>query len=333
MLSFVPIEMMSQHRNLAVLLLLLSTSFLLHSHVFTHAASTSPPVTRQRIIYLTAMGSDDDYDDDDHDIDSSPPEVVSSVKTPLLHQQPLPCQYDPCLENQEPCASQAGCLCPGISSGDKPPRPPTIQKLLPISDGDDRGKVEVWWCAPSSVVSGYRVLVEGHNSDVIEVGHGLRRGVVKSLEAGTKVCVEALNEAGHSSPSEFSCQRFDPSESTDHSLLFWVIGGGVSLLFLLIIASVVLWKCKMCRRAKRDTNDGLGNPSYSTEGTLWSRSLQTIGPGQTPIETERTATWCQIVLGWCGDCLVVYTSVNAWKEEQQCSWINTNQLLNMLFWG
>uniref|UniRef100_A0A3Q3JU56 Uncharacterized protein n=1 Tax=Monopterus albus TaxID=43700 RepID=A0A3Q3JU56_MONAL len=247
-----------------LLRLFLSVLSLLHPHFFTHATSTSSPVTRPRIIFITGLGSDHDYEDD---YTSFPPEVLSSVKTPLVHQEL--CKYNPCLENQEPCAhlsAQTGCLCPGFSEADEPPHAPRIQALLPVTEGDDRGKVEVQWCAPSSVVSLYRVAVEGSGGDAQEYGSALRRGLVGSLEAGTKVCVEALNDAGHSSPSEFSCKRYDPPESSDHKLLIWVILGGVALLLLVI--SVIFWKLKMCQRGKRDSTDGLGNPSYSTEGAL-----------------------------------------------------------------
>lgn len=261
---------MSLQRNLIVLLLLLSVSSHLNSHVVSHAASTAPPVTRPRIIFLTAQGSDDDYDEDEFDNNSSPPEVLSSMKTPLLRSDSQLCQYDPCLENQVPCAhlsAQTGCLCPGLSGADEPPHAPRIQALLPINDGDDKGKVEVKWCAPSSVVSGYRVVIQGHEGDTLEVGDASRQGVVGSLEVGTMVCVEALNKAGHSTPSDFSCKRYDPPKSSDHELLAWIVGGGVILL-ILIIVSVILWKRKTCQKGKRNSDDGLGNPSYRTEETV-----------------------------------------------------------------
>ncbi|XP_019934918.2 LRRN4 C-terminal-like protein [Paralichthys olivaceus] len=252
------------------LLFFLIASPLLHSHLFTHAASTSPPITRHRIIFMT--GSDDDYIDDyNDDNNSSLPEVPSSKRIPILRGQPQLCKINPCLEDQEPCPQlsvKTGCLCPGISGADEPPHSPVIQALLPVSKGDNRGKVEVQWCAPSSVVSGYRVVIEGSEGDALEYGDALRRGLVGSLEPGTKVCVEATNSAGHSSPSEFSCARYDPPKTAEHNLLVWIIGGGVALLLLITITAVILWKYKICQKRKRDSTDGLGNPSYSTEGTL-----------------------------------------------------------------
>lgn len=224
---------------------------------------------------MTAVGSDDDYEDDYGDEDHNhnhnhTPEIVQDTgRNNFLHSSPQLCQYDPCSENQEPCeqiSEKTMCLCPGVSGADKPPHAPRIQVLQPISKGNDRGKIEVQWCAPSSVVSGYRVVIEG--SEPLEFGGVSRRGFVGSLVVGTKVCVEAVNSAGHSSPSEFSCKRYDIPESSDHKLLAGIIGGGVALLLLLIIGAVIFWQYQMRKKAKRDSADGLGNPSYSTEGTL-----------------------------------------------------------------
>lgn len=267
-LSFLSTEMTSLYRNLAVFLLFLIASPVHHSHLFTHAASTSSPVTRPPIKFITGLG--EDYDDDYTASYSSPPEVVIPAKTTLLQTEPQLCQYNPCLENQEPCAhlsTKTGCLCPGVSGDDKPPQPPRIQGLRLISEGDDRGKIEVQWCAPSSAVSGYRLVIEGSEGDALEFGDVLRRGLVGPLEVGTKVCVEAVNKAGRSAPSMFSCKRYDLPESSEHNLFAGVVGGGVALL-LLIIAAVILWKYRICQKAKRGSTDGLGNPSYSREGTL-----------------------------------------------------------------
>ncbi|CAK6971980.1 leucine-rich repeat neuronal protein 4 [Scomber scombrus] len=251
--------MTPQHRNLA-LLLFLSVSPLLHSHLFTHAASTSPPVTLSRIF----MDDDYDYEDENH-------KTLTPVKIPVLNRDVKPCKLDPCSENQEPCPqlhAKTGCLCPGLSGPDEPPHAPRIKGLLQVKEGDNRGKVEIQWCAPSSVVTGYRVVVEGREGDALQFGKALRRSFLESLEAGTKVCVEAVNNAGHSMTSEFSCERVSRPASSDDKLLVGVIGGGIVLLLLLIIAAVILWKHHMHKKAKRDSNDGLRNPSYSTEGNL-----------------------------------------------------------------
>lgn len=257
--------------NLAVLLLFLNASLLLHSHLFTSAAPSSPPVTRPRIIFMTSLDSDNDYDEDDiSENHSSPPEVLSSIKTSVLQGKQQLCQYNPCLENQEPCAqisAKTGCLCPGMSGAHVPPNAPRINVLLPISEGEDRGKVEVQWCAPSSVVSRYRVVIQGRERDALEFQASSRRGLIGSLEAGDKVCVEAANNAGYSISSDFSCKRYNPPDSSDHKLLAGVIGGVVFVL-LLIIAAVILWKYRLSQKARTDSADGLGNPSYYKEGTL-----------------------------------------------------------------
>ncbi|XP_020500982.2 LRRN4 C-terminal-like protein [Labrus bergylta] len=249
--------MMSLYRNLTVLLLFLIAALLPSSHLFTHAASASPPVTRPRINYTSL----DDYDD----------EVFVKKTTPVRSGPPQLCKFDSCSENQEPCdvlEAKHGCLCPGVSRANVPPHAPRIQALLPINAGADSGKLEIQWCAPSSVVSGYRVVIEGSEGDAFEFRDAARRGVIRTVEVGTKVCVEAVNNAGSSTPSAFSCMRFDHSESSDHKILAGVIGGGVTLLLILIIVAVILWKYTTNKKAKGDSTDGLGNPTYSTEGTL-----------------------------------------------------------------
>ncbi|XP_040030692.2 LRRN4 C-terminal-like protein [Gasterosteus aculeatus] len=260
--------MTSPCKNLGVLLLFLSASPLFHPHLFTHAASTnSTPGPLPRIIYMTDFSSDDNYDDDNDNNSPPPPIVPDSAKT--TNRKPQLCHYSPCLENQEPCgqiSARNGCLCPGVSGADEPPHAPRIQALQAIREGRDRGKIEVQWCAPSSVVSVYRVGIEGR--EVLEFQDVSRRGLVGSLEVGTKVCVEAVNRAGSSTPSDFSCMRYYLPESSDYKVLAGVIGGGVAILVLLIIGAVLLWKHQMRKRAERDSADGLGNPSYSKEGTL-----------------------------------------------------------------
>ncbi|XP_056147230.1 leucine-rich repeat neuronal protein 4 [Lampris incognitus] len=270
--------MTSLCKNLAVLLLLVSSDSFLRSAspyprqlLFTHAASTSPPVTHKRIMFVMDVGDDDDYDDDYSDGHSSPTSASPSKNhTPLL-QDRKPCHYDSCEENHGPCehlSAQTGCLCPGLSGDDIPPHPPRLKGLVPVSDGDSKEKVEIQWCAPSSVVSGYRVMVEGHSGGPLQFGEASRRGTVESLEVGAKVCVEAVNKAGHSMRSDFSCLRYNPSKSSRLELSAGVIAGGVAFLLLLFIAAFILWKRKMCQKATSDSAEGHRNPSYSTEGPL-----------------------------------------------------------------
>ncbi|XP_030594407.1 LRRN4 C-terminal-like protein [Archocentrus centrarchus] len=232
----------------------------MHSHLFTNAASASPPITRPSIkrITDTALGDQDDDYSDNYDNDSTQPPsmVLSYTKIP---QQSQFCQYNPCLEKQEPCSSlsaQTGCLCPGMSAVDERPHPPLIQALVPVSGESDRGKIEVQWCAPSSVVSQYRIVIEGRDGDAPVFGDSSRRGLVPTLEVGTKVCVVAVNDAGSSEPSEFSCKRYEAHESSDHTLLAWIIGGGAALLLLIVIAALICGKCQKFRKGKRDSTDG-----------------------------------------------------------------------------
>lgn len=249
--------MKSLHRNLTALVLFLSAWPLFHSHIFTHAASASPPVTHEWFV----LGTDE----------TDPSFGPATVKTTLLkNEPPRPCNYDPCSENQEPCttlSAKTGCLCPGVSGADEPPHSPRISAMKSVRTGNDKGKVEIRWCAPSSLVSLYRVVIEG-SEERMEFQAVERRGVIRSLEAGTKVCVEAVNKAGSSSPSNYSCLRYDPSESSDHTLLTVIIGGGIALLLLITVTAVIIWQCKKCQKANRNSADGLGNPSYSTEATL-----------------------------------------------------------------
>lgn len=256
--------MRSLQWNLWVLVLFLNASPLFHYISPAQAASTSSPVTRRRIIYVK---SDFDYEENI----SPPPQLMQSSHATVLHGEPQLCQYDSCLENQEPCldiSERTGCLCPGVSGADVVPQAPRIRALQPISNGNDHEKVEVHWCAPSSVVSRYKVVFQDSNREPVEFQAFLRRGSVGHLDPGEKVCVEAVNKAGRSVPTAFSCQRYDLPGSSDHRLLAGVIGGGVTLILLLIIVAVSLNKCKSCQKAKTDSADGLRNPSYSKEGTL-----------------------------------------------------------------
>uniref|UniRef100_A0A8C7YZL8 Si:ch1073-303k11.2 n=1 Tax=Oryzias sinensis TaxID=183150 RepID=A0A8C7YZL8_9TELE len=259
--------MASLQRILATLLVFAPP--VIHDSFFSSAASTSPPTTRHQIVFMTDLDLSYDYGDTSDEDHSPDLEVRSSVRTPVFAGKPEYCKYNPCSEDQEPCdllAKNSGCLCPGMSGSDVPPYPPVINGLRPVTDGDNRAKIEVQWCAPSSEVISYRIVIEGTDIPALEVGKASRKGLVDSLEVGTKVCVEAVNNAGHSRPSEFSCKRYDHSGSSGHELLALVIGGGVGLLLLLVVTSVIFWKLQMCRRAKRHSSSGLGNTLNNTGG-------------------------------------------------------------------
>lgn len=297
-MSFLPTAMTSLGRNLTTLLLFLNLSpFLLH--LFTHAASVKPPVTRKKIIYMTGVDIESEYDNyNDH---SSPPEEVLPVKTTVLRRSREFCEYNSCLENQEPCAqisSRTGCVCPGVSGANQLPHAPRLKEFLTITEGEHIGSIEVHWCAPSSVVSKYRVLVERSDRPALEFSHVSRRAMVGSLEPGDKVCVEAVNNVGSSSPSEYSCSRYDhDAHVSDSKLLIGLIGGGVALLILLIVVPVILVKYKACKKMKNGAGDGLGNPSFSTGGTLWSRTV---------LKRQSNSTFTSGPLKWEHCCLLSY---------------------------
>ncbi|KAJ8014901.1 hypothetical protein DPEC_G00020590 [Dallia pectoralis] len=249
----------------AFLLLLLTPDLLSTRLLLIRAVPTSSPVTHHKIQYNTEVGFDYDYEDN-RDSSHSPPNYnrAASASPPLV--QPKPCDYQPCQENQVPCSqlsSQTGCLCPGRSGDDMPPHSPHLQKLVPAADG----RAEIRWCAPSSVVSGYRVLIE-HRKEPLHFGADSRRGFLVELEAGVKVCVEAINMAGISAHSELSCLRYEPEDTTNLALKAGVIGGGLGLLLLLSLIGLLFWRRKTCGRAGGDSAEGLGNPSYNREGTL-----------------------------------------------------------------
>lgn len=271
-MSFLSTAMTSIGRTLTTLLLflnLLKSPFLLR--LVTHAASVQPPVTHKKINYMTILDIENEYENygEDH---SSPPDKVFPAKTTVLRRSRQFCKYNSCLENQEPCAqiaSKLGCLCPGVSGPNLPPHAPRLKEFLTVAEGEHIGSIEVHWCAPSSVVSKYRVVVEKSNRPAVEFSHISRRGLVGSLEHGDKVCVLALNNAGSSSPSEHSCSRYERNSNiSDSKLLIGLIGGGIALLVLIIAVAVILVKYKACKKIKNGSGNGLGNPSFSTAGTL-----------------------------------------------------------------
>lgn len=269
-MSSLSTAMTSLGRNLTTLLLFLNLApFLLH--LVTHAASVQPPVTHKKIKYMTVLDIENEYEnyDEDH---STPPDKVVPAKTTVLRRSRQFCQYNSCLEDQEPCdqiASRTGCLCPGVSGPNLPPHAPRLKEFLTVAEGEHIGSIEVHWCAPSSVVSKYRVVVEKSDRAALEFSHISRRGLVGSLEPGDKVCVLALNNAGSSSPSEHSCSRYErSSNNSDSKLLIGLIGGGIALLVLIIVVAVILVKYRACKKTKNGAGDGLGNPSFSRAGTL-----------------------------------------------------------------
>ena len=73
----------------------------------------------------------------------------------------VPCDYDHCRHLQVPCqelqrAGRRACLCPGLSSALQPPHPPRLGEVRVEAE---TGRAEVHWCAPSSQVHQYWLLL------------------------------------------------------------------------------------------------------------------------------------------------------------------------------
>ncbi|XP_030621243.1 LRRN4 C-terminal-like protein [Chanos chanos] len=243
---------------------LISTLLLILSPEFLWGLTVSPlpsqsPITHIRIVYVPGI---------DYDYDSDTPKPPQTTRSPATTTTSKPCDYDPCVFHEVSCfdlSVQTGCLCRGISGPDKRPEPPRLWK---VSQGSS-GEAVVHWCAPSSTVTQYKVILEGHEGQMQVFGEASRNGTVERLQAGTKVCVLAVNKAGESKQSEESCARYEPRTPDKAGLRAGVIAGGVGFLLLLSLAALLLWRRQSCKKERNDADaEGLGNPSYSTDGTL-----------------------------------------------------------------
>lgn len=131
-------------------------------------------------------------------------EAEEEEEAPRTPRPPVLCDYDRCRHLQVPCrALQAGpapCLCPGLSSPARPPLPP---RLAGVRAAAEAGGAEVRWCAPSSPVLRYWLLLwEGggapRRSGPFDAT--ARRAELRGLRPGGAyfVCVVAANAAGES---------------------------------------------------------------------------------------------------------------------------------------
>ncbi|XP_029113317.1 LRRN4 C-terminal-like protein [Scleropages formosus] len=217
---------------------------------------TPHPTGRTRIIYRT-VAPDDEYIYDETD-ESDP---VPSQRPALTRElNPKLCDYDRCRDEQVPCellSESSGCLCPGLSGPRVPPNPPELRSV--VREGS---AVVARWCSPASAVLHYRVTVRGGSPATF--GERSRKGVLGQVEPGATVCVEALNAAGS---SEKSCRAYEPPEDGDLALKAGLTGGALCLLLLLSLAAVLLWRRKARRKAE-SSSEGVGNPSYSKDGTM-----------------------------------------------------------------
>lgn len=224
-----------------------------------NGTSAKPPVTMFRIRYVTGL-PDYDYKEDDEE---AKPTEKNQPQDSTQKSIPPACDYDPCQDQQVPCAQLAilsGCLCPGVTGPKDRPQAPSLEKI--VLEGSE---TVVTWCAPPSSVSSYRVVVD--DGEALVFGDRVRRAVVENLEPGMKVCVEAVNDAGTSSPLPSSCKEYEPQGDGNLTLRAGVIGGCLTFLLVLSLAALLLWKFNTCRKPGSD-REGLGNLSYSSEGPL-----------------------------------------------------------------
>ncbi|XP_027027750.1 leucine-rich repeat neuronal protein 4 [Tachysurus fulvidraco] len=247
-------------QNITLVLLTLLVDFLLAASV-TPLASR-PPITKTRIRYISV-----DYDDGDEETpkpSSKVPEKAGATTTQFI---PRECEYDPCVVPKVPCsviAAQTKCYCPGISGPGELPSAPEIKELKRGA----HGLVEVHWCAPQSTVTYYKVITEeGHEPQIFS--NTSRTGSVNGVKVGSRVCVVAGNNIGFSTESETSCALFDPHKSSQGFQMSWVIAGAIGLLVLALVMAVVLfWRWRRGRKNANVDEEGLRNPSYTTNETL-----------------------------------------------------------------
>ncbi|KAL4622945.1 leucine-rich repeat neuronal protein 4-like [Arapaima gigas] len=232
----------------ALLLLLLSP-------VPLYGQSTEPAAAPPPILFIT-VPSEDDYSY----LTEAPDLTRSGRPDPTRSLIPKLCDYDPCRDLQVPCdqlTESLGCLCPGVSGPHVRPSTPRLRSVR-----QEGSAVVVRWCSPFSTVLQFRVTVR--NSSTTVSGSHLRKLELEHVDPGATVCVEAINEAGS---SEKSCGTYEVPRVGDLAIKAGLAGGALSLLLLLSVVGVLLWRRKGCRKAGGH-GEGVGNPSYTRDGTL-----------------------------------------------------------------
>lgn len=187
----------------------------------------------------TGTPPSDDYDD--YEDTSTAPAPTRGAPNPGGSQR---CDYDPCRDNQTPCANlslSTGCLCPGFTLYTQPPEAPRIKSVFHNGSG-----VLVQWCAPHSHVTTYTVMVGGLQTQ--SFGAGERKGLLGEIDAEAEVCVVAGNDAGN---SDRSCEKYRPRGGT-LPLTGWLVGGAGALLLLVLLAAM-LWTHR--RQQKQEVGD------------------------------------------------------------------------------
>ncbi|XP_008274431.1 leucine-rich repeat neuronal protein 4 [Stegastes partitus] len=158
------------------------------------------------------------------------------------------CDYNPCSENQTPCAELAAatnCLCPGLPSHDDPPETPSLRSV-----SWNGSEVVLHWCAPNSHVTEYVVTVGGQDRKTF--GKEQRSGALGDINNIAEVCVVAVNDAGN---SDGSCMMYRPVDNS-LPLKAGLIGGALGFLLLLLLA-VLLWRRK--RQRKQEASISMHN--------------------------------------------------------------------------
>lgn len=200
-------------------------------------------------------------------------------EVPWSPPQAVLCDYDRCRHLQVPCrelqsAGPTACLCPGLSS---PAQPPAAPRLGEVRLAADDGSAEVRWCAPSSPVLQYWLLLReggGAAQKGPPFNATVRRAELKGLKPGGVyvVCVVAANAAGESSvPAEGAEGAGGPAfgpcgrvvvPPRPRSLVHAAVGVGTAL--ALLSCGALVWhfalrqRCGCPRRARPAAAPGAG---------------------------------------------------------------------------
>ncbi|KAL7861111.1 hypothetical protein AOLI_G00174600 [Acnodon oligacanthus] len=222
--------------------------------------ASQPPLTKTHIIYI---GGDYDYDEE-----TPQPKPNSSLpRLTTARFPPQQCEYDLCVVQDLPCSelsAQTKCYCPGLTGREQIPNPPQLRELKQRASGE----VEVYWCAPLSTITHYKVVLDDEEGHGPVFSESSRNATIQGLKVGSRVCVVAVNDAGFSVKNDRSCARFEPQRTSQAALMSGVIAGCVGFLVLLSLAALLLWRRKSCKKGGTLDGEGLRNPSYSANETI-----------------------------------------------------------------
>ncbi|XP_035383220.1 leucine-rich repeat neuronal protein 4 [Electrophorus electricus] len=171
-----------------------------------------------------------------------------SLPAPTPNPSAPHCDYNSCRDQQEPCllmAATQGCVCPGSTGPLERPEPPHLFRLW----REGPGSVLVHWCAPASNVTSYHVRVEGQEGQR-EVGVMSRVMDLGEVQEGAEVCVQAVNFAGVSEPTSYSCTRYEPHSSESTLALKLGVICGVAVLVVVLALALVLWRLRTHRNSR-----------------------------------------------------------------------------------